>query len=311
MRGIYACLLAGTVFVQPQTDSRPIRPTVAPPMTEVHQQDVQQRNLPPLPEGLPGISEPAQRVELLAPIDGILAEISVREGQFVRAGQVLARFDDAMAQANVRVAEAAAGPAEVNLAHVDLRLAEAELGRLLSVPDRRALAEVELDRAKAAVDRAKADVERARQANRQAKHTLEVEQQRLQQLYLKAPFDGVVVRISTQQGSSLVRTLPIITIANLSKLRVELFAELRHFNTLTPGDQYILNASAPIDEPIPARLLSREPVIDPATKTFRCVFEIENSSGRLPAGFTVLFDGEIASNEFAHFHNESPNLVAR
>jgi RND family efflux transporter MFP subunit len=310
MRGIYACLLAGAVFVQPAANDRSIdRP--APAATPVVQTRSTLEAELPIHGGLPGIAEPAQRVELLAPVDGMLASIPVVEGQFVKAGEVLAKFDDGINQATVRVAEAAAGPADVKLAQVDLRLAEAELKRLLSVPDQRALAEVEVDRARAAVDRAEAAVDRARQSNRQAMHTLEVERQRLEQLYLKAPFDGVVIRISTQPGASLVRTVPIMTVANLSKLRVELFAELRHFDTLTPGDQYILNASAPVNDAIPARLLSREPVIDPATKTFRCVFEIENSSGRLPAGFTVLFDGQTASNEFV-LHRESSNqLVAK
>lgn len=258
---------------------------------------------------LPGIVQPSQRVELLAPADGILSEIPVKEGQWIRTGQVLVQLDDSMAKAAVRVAEAAAGPAEVKLAQVDLKLAQAELQRMLSIPDRRALADVELDRAKAAVERADAAVNRARQDHLQAAGTLDVERRRLQQLHLKAPFDGVVVRVSTQKGASVVRAIPLITVANLSTLKVELFADLKHFSTLRIGQDYVLDATAPVNRALVGRLVSREPLIDAATKTFRCVFEIANTDGRLPAGFTVQFSGEVAGTNVASSHHRQLRAI--
>lgn len=243
---------------------------------------------------LPGIVQPGRRVELIAPTDGILDKISVHEGQRVRVGQNLLNFKDGMVRAAVRAAESAAGDADLKLARVDLKLAQAELNRLLSIPDPRALPAVELDRAKAGVERAAATVEQAAQQTERAIGALEVERERLKQLYVNAPFDGVVVRISSQEGASLVRATPIITIANLSTLRVELFAELKHFGTLRTGQQYLLHASSPVNQPLVGTLVSREPLIDAATKTFRCVFEIANADRRLPAGFTVQFRGEPA-----------------
>ncbi len=286
---VFCLLAAGTAQVSSQ-QSRKLVPRTKPPKR------VQQQQLPLLASqgALPGIVQPKQRVELIAPADGKLAKINVREGQQVRVGQNLVKFDDALAQAAVKAAESAAGDAEIKLARVDLKLAKAELQRMLSIPDPRALAAVELDRAKAAVERAHAAVAQANQLNKRALGTLDVERERLKQLYINAPFDGVVVRISSQEGASLVRATPIITVANLSKLRVELFAELKHFGTLRSGQTYLLHASAPVNQPLVGTLVSREPLIDAATKTFRCVFEIPNTDRRLPAGITVQFRGEPA-----------------
>lgn len=298
---ILACLLIGIVPAAPvlgerTPHERPVRiRTVALTQTQTQIQEPSVSSY----GSLPGIVQPSQRVELISQTDGILSRIEVREGDQIQAGQVLAKFDDAMAQASVRVAAASAGPAEIELARVDLKLANAELRRLLSIPDPRALAAVEVDRAKASVERAQASVNQAKQLNLRAVSSLELEQQRLQQLYLKAPFDGVVVRISTQVGASLVRGMPIITVANLSTLKVELFADLKHFTTLRTGQHYLLHAASPVDRPLVGRLASREPVIDAATRTFRCVFEIPNTNRELPAGFTVQFNGETASSSVA------------
>lgn len=308
-RGIYASIvliaLCAQNFIGSNTTAPRTKPTAlmqAAPASSVDRwPEARVSKEVEIPSGgpLPGIAQPAQRVEILAPQDGVLDRINVREGQLVKAGEILAQFDDKLAKATVRVAEAASGRADIELAEVDLQLAEAELQRLLSVTDRRALAGIEIDRAKGDVKRANAAANRARQLNKQALQTLEVEKERLQQLYLKAPFNGVVVRISTQAGASLTRSTPVITVANLDRLKVELFASLEHFDSMTPGERYQLTASAPVSGAITAQLVSREPVIDPATKTFRCVFEIENTSRRLPAGFTVLFNGKRAAEEIA------------
>lgn len=294
---ICACLCIGVVLVPPVPNAH--RTAEVQSVAIAKDPPTRSESLIPSTGSLPGIVRPSQQVELIAPVDGILTTINVAEGQRVRTGEILAQFDDEMALAAVRVAEAAAGDAEVAVAQVDLKLANAELRRILSVPDKRALADIEVDRAKAAVERADAAVNRAEQQHRRALGTLDVEKCRLQQLYLKAPFDGVVTRITTQPGASLVRAAPIVTVANLSQLTVELFADLKHFPTLNVGEYYIVDAAAPVNSTLTARLVSREPIIDAATRTFRCVFEIPNADGRLPAGFTVQFSGVKAKTNVA------------
>lgn len=253
---------------------------------------------------LPGIVQPGRKVDIIAQSDGLLKGVLVKEGQIVKAGQPLAQFDKALAEATVKVAEAAAGGANLKLAQVDLKLAQAELARLESVPDRRALAAVEVDRARAAVDRAKAAVEQAAQLHEQALGALAVERERMDQLTVRAPFDAVVVRLDTQTGASLIRSAPMLTVADLSTLRVEMFVSLKHFHTIKVGQKYQLHGAAPIDRSIVAELISRGPIINAATGTFRCVFEIPNSDGALPAGFTVHFHGQQAPGPIARMSRD-------
>ncbi len=248
---------------------------------------------------LPGIVQPGRQVELLAQTDGVLAHVPAREGQRIKKGEVLCEFDKTMARAAVRVAEAATGDGDVRLANVDLKLAHAELRRLESVPDQRALAAVEVDRARAAVERAQAQLQQAKQMQVRAKTSLMLEQERMRQLSIRAPFDGVVIRIASQEGASMIRSAPLLTVADLSTLRTEMFVDLKHFNTLRVGERYLLHAAAPVNRTVSAKLMSREPIVNAATKTFRCVFEIPNTAGHLPAGFTVHFNGERARSSVA------------
>lgn len=84
------------------------------------------------------------QVEVGAKITGRVVSLEVKEGDVVRAGQVIARLDDEEIRAQVRQAEA-------NLAAARARLAELEAG---SRPQ-------EIDRARAEMQRAEADVKNA------------------------------------------------------------------------------------------------------------------------------------------------------
>ena len=46
-------------------------------------------------------------------------------------------------------------------------------------------------------------------------------------------------------------------------------------------------AGPPANGEVTAVLDTIDPVIDPASQTFRCVFTIDNREARMPAGFTV------------------------
>jgi len=43
---------------------------------------------------------------------------------------------------------------------------------------------------------------------------------------------------------------------------------------------------------VEAKLTAIAPIVDPSTDTLRCVFEIDNTSLKLPAGFVVHFVAE-------------------
>ncbi len=238
-----------------------------------------------------GIARPCQRATMSAPLQGMLVEVLVKAGARVKKGQVLAVMDNRIAKAAVNAARAAADrTAEVDHSKHALALARSLLARHSALQDAQAGAEFELEQARAQRDQADATLASAIEAQLQAKRNLELEQSRLEAHTIRAPFDGEVVRIEATVGTTLTATDKLLTLVCMDSLEAELHLPLELFGELHPGQSYRLWAFAPVSGHVGARLASASPVIDTASKTFRCLFTIDNRDRRLPAGFGVRFD---------------------
>src|SRR5690242_20638888 len=124
-----------------------------------------------------------ERVDIATKLAGRIAEIRVREGDAVRAGDIVARMDVTELQAQLLAAKAAirraveaTGKAEADVAirEAEQQLSEVELRRVVALERRSAASTAEVDRrraenevAKAQILGAKADVRDA-QASREA-----------------------------------------------------------------------------------------------------------------------------------------------
>lgn len=196
-------------------------------------------------------------------VAGRLMEVEVREGQRVKAGDLLARIsadelDAAVArdQAGLETAEAkrleldrgsraediAQGEARVHDAKAALALAEENLRRARKLSGDRVLSQADLDNALSARDRAAANLnlqskalaelkagarieerQAGQAAARQAQAVLK--QSRIQVGYLdvRAPFDGIVIHRLREPGTVLTAGQPILTLARRDALWVRLY----------------------------------------------------------------------------------------
>ena len=237
---------------------------------------------------LPGLVEPVQQVTLSVPVAGVLRQVLVAEGQIVQEGQLLAQMDQRIAAAELELAQRMThreGAVATATAH--LAMAENLLDRLMSVKDRRAVSELEVAKAASDRDAALAALQAAREQASESQANRQLAEARLENHNIRAPFSGQVLRIDAQAGATMTNVTPVITLANLDQLRVELYLPLAWFGHLNLNQEYPLAAAAPVNRPISARLVAFEPVIASATQTFRCSFEIDNSDGVLPSGFAV------------------------
>jgi membrane fusion protein (multidrug efflux system) len=240
--------------------------------------------------GLPGIIKPSLRAVIFPNTAGVVQEILVEEGTMVRAGQPLVRMDDRVALATLAAAETAAiQTGALDLARAELAAAEQHLQRLESVTDTRAVADQDFELARAAVDKARANLSTAEGNLRLAQERLVIERERVSQLTLVAPFEGIVHHIKANIGERLQENQNLLEIVNTSTLKVDLFVPSNLLDRLEVGKKYPLRTDFRGLRSIEAKLVAVSPVIDPGTDTIRCVFEIENSENSLPAGFLVHF----------------------
>jgi RND family efflux transporter MFP subunit len=237
---------------------------------------------------LPGLARPIREVTMASPLEGMLMTLEVREGQRVRAGEVLATMDNRVTQAAVGVAQAAADcSADLQHAREELELAQSLLDRLLKLRSANSGTSFEVLETRTRLEQARARVAAEEEKQRQAKRRLELEQARLEAHNIRAPFDGEVVQIHAFPGATLTRDDELLTLVRLDELKVELHVPLELYSRLQVGQEYSLDAGPPLNHPLQARLTFVAPIVDSATNTFRAVFTIANQNGRLPAGFTV------------------------
>lgn len=237
---------------------------------------------------LPGIVEPIARVDVAASQDGVLTKLSVVEGQLVQAGDILAVFDDRVAQAALVVAERAVARAgALRKAESELELARIMLARIQQAHTERAASAMEVDQARGRVNDAEAALLQAREQQAEAESHLELERAKFEALHVRAPFAGRVLRIHVQAGGALPPAAKIMTLVQIDRLRVELQTPVEWFGRLQTGRSYELWGETPVLQSVPAQLVYQEAAVDAATQSFRCVFEIDNVGGALPSGFAA------------------------
>ncbi|MDH5180391.1 MAG: efflux RND transporter periplasmic adaptor subunit [Gammaproteobacteria bacterium] len=137
----------------------------------------------------------SKRVEMAAPVNGIIAEVNVHIGQRVKKDTVLVKLDMRGYEAAVNKA----GAKVANLKEVHLE-AKRERDRAQEMYDRTLLSEHDLQMAKNGYTHALAEYKTAQAELLQAQLDLEYSA-------LRAPFDAVVVQRSAEPGQTVVSQL--------------------------------------------------------------------------------------------------------
>ena len=261
---------------------------------------------------LVGITKPSQHAELHAAVSGPILKVAVRTGDRVKAGDVLVLLDNRIAKTAVKIAEVEAARTGALLsAQIQLQLMEQQLQRSLIAFQRQAGSQFEVDEKKAARDQASAKVTIERETLARTKANLERAQAELDQYSILAPFDGEVVEVHQQAGSTVDRSKPVITIADRRKLTVELHLPLSEYGSVKRGSVLPVQAEAPVNRSLTAHVTAVSSYVNSASRTFRVHLEIENSDETLPAGFTVRQSGAPVTNDVASDRRTPPVGVRR
>src|SRR5205085_8897767 len=138
-------------------------------------------------------------------VTGKVLEVFVEEGKPVRAGQVLARLDDAQMRAALAVAEAQLEAARRGAAEDEARLRDAELtlGRREQLIQQQVIGKAELDTARTDVESLKARIAVAQQQIKVAETLVSQRQTDLADMSVRAPFDGVAISKDAQPGEMI------------------------------------------------------------------------------------------------------------
>lgn len=241
-----------------------------------------------------GLVQPSRQVMLRSPLNELLETITARESEQVQAGQVLARLDSREQVLAVEAARLeAASEAQVRQAQLAVEEAVFSLELVTDLDGRDVVGPWEVRRARLEKRQAEAGYDLAMERAEQAQLQYERQRARLARYEITAPFDGTVHRIEADKGTLLSSDQPILSVVALDPLHAVVYVPIEQYGQLEKGRLYELEAASPINQRLIGELTTVDRVLDPASRSFRCVFEIENPESLLPAGFTVVLVGRV------------------
>lgn len=271
---------------------------------------------------------PEARVQVGALVSGRVSAVSVRQGDRVAKGDVLAQLDDAEARAQVDDKKAAVTQAEARAAqvrHTTRRLAQ-ESARLAGVDA--AQAERRLERARKlldvgagsrsdfleATDALQLALSRKRSAAvqvdgtgddapelmvvaaqvEQARAQLALAEARLREMTLLAPDNGVVLSRAIEPGDVVQPGKPLFVVAIDGERLIVTQPEERQLGVLKVGLRGLASADAFADKTMAVEIVSIAPAVDPLRGTVEVKLRASDPPAELRPDMTLSVDVEVS-----------------
>ncbi len=225
-------------------------------------------------EALPFLS-----TTLYARASGFLKDIRVDKGSRVRKGELLARIESREMDQDLEALKADAENKRTNANRATSLLGD----RLISA---REAEQAQADARVAEAKLASQGVSRAYQE-------------------IRAPFDGVVIQrfvdpgAMVQNASSSTNVQPVVTVAQLERLRVTFYLDQKLAKRVKVGDVVKVMPDGPLAEPQQGRVSRLAGALDPRTRTLTAEVDLDNSQGLfLPGGSVRVLIAQAAQDGF-------------
>ena len=227
---------------------------------------------------------PERVADIGSPVVGVVSAMNVDSGDEVHEGQALVLLRSDVESANVHAAEARAIiDADVRAAEANLELARQRHVRAKELQDQGFVSSQATDQARAEHDVAAQKLEQARGQKQVSARELGIVQAQLGQRTVRSPFTGVVTDRFINAGER-VEEKPMLRLAMLNPLRVELVLPASRYGTVVLNDRVSVIPDLPGAAPAMARVTLVDKVIDAASNTFRVRMSLPNPGHKLPAG---------------------------
>jgi RND family efflux transporter MFP subunit len=255
-----------------EANSHP-RPTASSAASAVSRPDAGGKEDTPRPFEVSGVAAAARTATLASKGQGVLRSIKVREGDRVKAGQVLAVLDATDMSIRAQSAQVAHQQALAALAN-----ARDDMDRASQLYDAGAMPDQAMEKIKLGLKMAELQVQAAQVGIRMA-------QQALSDATIRAPFSGVISKVLAEEGNyiTVMPPSPIFVLSDTDHLEVRASVPERKLS--------ILRKDMPVVVTLPSVHVTRDAkidrlsdVIDPMSRSLDIVISIDNTDHALPAG---------------------------
>lgn len=228
--------------------------------------------------------EPGRVAELGSQVVGVVESMKVERGSMVKAGQALIVLRADVERANADVAHARAQvDADVLAAQASLNMAQAKKQRADSLVAQGFVSEQAVEQARGELEVARQKLNQVQSQQRIWLKEQQVANAQLAQRTLRSPYDGVIAERYVNAGER-VEDRPLLRVAVIDPLRVELLVPSAQYGNLAIGDRVSVQPELPGAEAVTATVSHVDRVLDAASNSFRVRLNLPNPDFRLPAG---------------------------
>ena len=266
--------------------------------------------------GATGTLQPVRTVQVGSQVSGTIQWLGADFNSIVRQGQVIARIDPSLLQAQVEQARANLVRAKADLIRyqadiertkVALIDAQQKFGRAKELTERNLQPQSDLDTAKTAVDTVQAQLQSSQASLQsgqaqmvQAEAALNQTQVNLDHAVIAAPIDGIVIQRSVDVGQTVAASLQSPTLfaiaADLTQMQATANIDEADVGRIRPGQRATFRVDAYPGEEFEGTVaqIRLQPVVVQNVTTYGTVINVPNQALKLKPGMTANVRVEIA-----------------
>lgn len=232
--------------------------------------------------------EPHLLIDVNSSVQGKIGTIYVERSDPVQQGQVLVELESAVEKATVELARARLQmDAELKTRQVSQAFANRKLVRFDDLYREDVVSLQKQDEVKTEAVLAGLQLEQARENMTIAGLELKRAEAVLEQHTVKSPITGVVVERYKSAGE-FVEDEPILRLAQLNPLNVEVILPASLFGTIKTGMQASVTPETPGDTGYPAEVAIVDRIVDASSGTFGVRLELANPDYSIPGGLKCM-----------------------
>lgn len=245
-----------------------------PPTLEFTQADLAYVEAKPLARWLPvsGTMQPLHQATVKAKVAGEVMSISVREGEAVRAGQLLVRLDTVDLEAKLVERVGALESAKAQLALAEKT--RAMNNRLLS----------EKFISQNAFDGSESSYNVAQGSLKSVEAQVRLAQNAIKDASIVSPLSGIVAKRHVQPGEKVAFDAPVVTVVDLSALELAALVPAVDVPEISIGMNVELTVEGFGDRKFNGRIERINPSTEPGTRAFNVYVALPNAGNALRSG---------------------------
>jgi len=231
-------------------------------------------------EAIRAITSPSQDLTLSLTRPGRLAKVLVRQGQKVRAGEVLVQLEDSVERRQAALLKAKANDTSaIRATELKLRRAKKMLANVRAAYVSKAAPQRELEDAQLQADMAEIDTLVAKLAREQDIGRYEQAKLELDRMRLVSPADGEVEKLIAKAGESVDALDPLLRLVNVNPLWIDTPVPLAIGRHILAGQKAMIQLPG-LKTPVEGKVIHVSRIADAASETLEIRVELPNPTGR-------------------------------